>query len=97
MFLTLRTALICYLTSNSFDEMAVETRQVSRISLFIKCLLATIFMKEYVNARIKSKNSLVLAYQAILSSGTHNSVNFYLISTNLISVSKFELVLPNKL
>ena len=54
-------------------------------------------MKKYDNTRIKSENHLVLAYQAILSSGADNSVNFQLIGTNLVSIFRFEILLSNKL
>ena len=47
-----------------------------------------IYEKKYDNARIKRENCLVLAYQAILSSGEYNSVNFQPIRKNLVSISK---------
>ena len=49
------------------------------------------FEKKYDNARIKTEHHLVLAYQTILSSVAHNSVNFQPIWTNLVSISKFEI------
>ena len=79
------TTLVCDLARDYFDKMAVDTMDVSSIGLFneMSFQLVTIrkkvngsFMKKYDNARIKNENRLVLAYQAILSSGAHNSFNF---------------------
>ena len=53
--------------------------------------------EKYDNARIKSEIRLVLAYQAILSSGAHNSANFQPIWIHLVSISNFQGFLYNKL
>ena len=55
------------------------------------------FRKKYDNPRIKSENYLVWAYQATLSSGALNLVNFQPILTNFVSFPKPEAFLSNKL
>ena len=66
------------LTSSSFDKMAVDTRDNTRIGIFMKCVSFGYNMKEsqrfvyekkYDNAQIKSENRLVSIYHAILYYG----------------------------
>ena len=82
---TIWHSLICNLTSNSFDKITADSRHQEGFTyqLFyeISCgynikEVNDSFMKKFDHARIKSENRLVLAYQAILSSGVPNSANF---------------------